>query len=223
MLAQFAFRSSAVLLMGVGLGAQPPADFEASVKAAMASSIAQQRAAVQRQQSSVVQSGPSFFSKPFVTTTADADCDPLPAGQLDALIEGAAQKTGVEAQLVRAVIEQESAGRPCALSAKGAEGLMQLMPATAEEYDVDDPFDPQQNVEAGTRLLKSLLERYKNDPTLALSAYNAGSGRVDREGGVPPIPETMNYVSVILEKLGIKKTTDTGADPFASKSSLKDF
>ena len=108
--------------------------------------------------------------------TGAADCDPLPAEQLDPLIEEAAQKTGVEAQLVRAVIDQESAGRPCALSAKGAEGLMQLMPATAEEYDVDDPFDPQQNVEAGARLLKSLLDRYKNDPALpwALTTLDPG-------------------------------------------------
>ena len=151
------------------------------------------------------------------------DCDPLPADQLDPLIQEAAQKSGVEAQLVRAVIDQESARRPCALSAKGAEGLMQLMPATAEEYDVDDPFDPKQNVEAGTKLLKSLLDRYKNDPTLALGAYNAGSGRVDREGGVPQIPETVDYVTAILDKLGFKKSTDAGGEISESKSSFKDF
>jgi soluble lytic murein transglycosylase-like protein len=98
---------------------------------------------------------------------------------------------------------------------------MQLMPATAEEYDVDDPFDPQQNVQAGARLLKSLLARYNNDPALALGAYNAGSGRVDREGGVPPIPETTDYVAKILEKLGFKKSE---ASPDASTiPSLKDF
>jgi soluble lytic murein transglycosylase-like protein len=101
--------------------------------------------------------------------------------------------------------------------------LMQLMPATAEEYDVDDPFDPKQNVEAGAKLLKSLLERYKNDPALALGAYNAGSGRVDREGGVPQIPETVDYVAAILDKLGFKKSTDAGGEISASKSSFKDF
>jgi soluble lytic murein transglycosylase-like protein len=215
------------LMLGAVLTAQPPPDFEASVKAAMAPSIAQQRAAVQKQAASVApakQGAPSsFFTTSFLDGEGAADCDPLPAEQLDPLIREAAQKTGVEAQLVRAVIDQESAGRPCALSAKGAEGLMQLMPATAEEYEVDDPFDPKQNVEAGTKLLKSLLDRYKNDPTLALGAYNAGSGRVDRGGGVPKIPETMDYVTAILEKLGFKKSTDAGGEISESKSSFKDF
>jgi hypothetical protein len=185
------------------------------------------RAAAQKQAASAVPAKlgapSSFFTTSFLDGEGAADCDPLPADQLDPLIQEAAQKNGVEAQLVRAVIDQESARRPCALSAKGAEGLMQLMPATAEEYDVDDPFDPKQNVEAGTKLLKSLLDRYKNDPTLALGAYNAGSGRVDREGGVPKIPETMDYVTAILDKLGFKKSTDAGGEISESKSSFKDF
>jgi soluble lytic murein transglycosylase-like protein len=207
-----------LFFMGAVLGAQPPADFEASVKAAMAPSIAQQRAAIQKQASSIAPSvahsaGSSFFTVPFPPANAGtADCDPLPAEQLDPLIQSAAEKTGVEARLVRAVIDQESAGRPCALSAKGAEGLMQLMPATADEYDVDDPFDPRQNVEAGAKLLKSLLERYKNDPALALGAYNAGPERVDQSGGVPAIPETTDYVTTILEKLGLQKSK---TDPIA--------
>ena len=191
----------ALLFVGAVLGAQPPADFEASpgfaakVQAAMAPSIAQQRAAIQKQASSLTRPaaplvarsmGSSFFTIPFSPVEAgDVDCDPLPAEQLDPLIDAAAQQSGVDAQLVRAVIDRESAGRPCALSASGAQGLMQLMPATAEEFDVDDAFDPQQNVEAGTKLLKSLLERYKNDPALALGAYNAGPERVDQAGGVP--------------------------------------
>lgn len=196
----------ALFFLGAVLNAQPPTDFEASVKAAMAPSIAQQRAAAQRQASSVAlpvsASSSSFFTIPFPTAAAGtADCDPLPDGQLDSLVEAASRKTGVDSQLVRAVIDKESAGRPCALSARGAEGLMQLMPATAEEFDVDDPFDPQQNVEGGAKVLKALLERYKNDPALALGAYNAGSGRVDRAEGVPAIPETVDYVSAILDKL----------------------
>ncbi len=215
------------LILGAVLAAQPPPDFEASVKAAMAPSIAQQRAAVQKQAASVVPTklgaSSSFFTTSFLDGEGVGDCDPLPAEQLDPLIREAAQKTGLEARLVRAVIDQESAGRPCALSAKGAEGLMQLMPATAEDYEVDDPFDPKQNVEAGTKLLKSLLDRYKNDPALALGAYNAGSGRVDREGGVPKIPETMDYVTTILDKLGFKKSTDAGGEISESKSSFKDF
>jgi soluble lytic murein transglycosylase-like protein len=221
-----------LLFVGAVLSAQPPADFEATVKAAMAPSIARQRAAVQKQVSAIVPAGAapsasarsSFFTVPFPPAEGSAfDCDPLPAEQLDPLIEAAAQKTGVEAQLVRAVIDKESAGRPCALSAKGAEGLMQLMPATAEEFNVDDPFDPKQNVDAGAKLLKSLLERYKNDPALALGAYNAGPDRVDQAGGVPRIPETADYVTAILEKLGLKKATGSSADAPSNPISLGDF
>lgn len=82
---------------------------------------------------------------------------------------------------------------------------MQLMPDTADDFEVDDPFDPKQNVEAGARLLKSLLNRYNNDASLALSAYNAGPTRVDEAGGVPPIPETTDYVTEILNKLNFLK------------------
>ena len=78
---------------------------------------------------------------------------------------------------------------------------MQLMPATADQFGVSDPFDPKQNVEAGTKLLKQLLAKYGGDVSLTLSAYNAGSGRVDRDGGVPQIPETQKYVTDILGKL----------------------
>jgi hypothetical protein len=222
----------ALLFVGATVAAQSPADFENTVKAAMAPAIAQQRAAVQKQASALVDAGAgkngsassSFFVTPFpLLEEGAADCDPLPADQLDRIVEEEARKTGVEAQLVRAVIEQESAGRPCALSAKGAQGLMQLMPATADELGVDDPFDPRQNVEAGTKLLKSLLERYQKDTSLALSAYNAGSGRVDQEGGVPAIPETMDYVAAILDKLGLKKSAGSSSDTSTNKSSLKDF
>lgn len=192
--------------------AQAPADFEESVRTAMAPGVAQQRAAVQKQAAAAIKtagsavSGSSFFTVPFVKAQAGfADCDPLPKGELNPLIESAAQKSGVDAQLVRAVIERESAGRPCALSARGAEGLMQLMPDTAEDLDVQDAFDPKQNVEAGAKLLKSLLNRYNNDPSLALSAYNAGATRVDEAGGIPQIPETVDYVSEILSKLNIVK------------------
>jgi len=213
-----------LLFVGVVLGAQPPADFEASVRAAMAPSIAQQRAAVQKQASLFRASGgpvgraseASFFTVPFPPVEAgSADCDVLPEAQLDPLIRTAAQKADVDAQLVRAVIDKESAGRPCALSAQGAEGLMQLMPATAEELDVEDSFDPKQNVEAGARLLKSLLERYHNDPALALSAYNAGPERVDQQGSIPAIPETVDYVATILDKL---RSLATNKDKGGSES-----
>ena len=211
----------ALLFAGAVLYAQPPSDFEASVRAAMAPSIAQQRAAIQKQVASVsppavgrdAQWGDaSFFTAPIsAVTESSADCDPLPEDQLSSLIQDAAQQTGVDAKLVRAVIEQESGGRPCALSAKGAQGLMQLMPDTAEQFDVEDAFDPKQNVEAGARLLKSLLGRYNNDPTLALGAYNAGPTRVDQQGGVPQIPETMDYVTAILDKLHLLPAANAAA------------
>jgi soluble lytic murein transglycosylase-like protein len=197
--------------------AQPATTFEESIRAAMAPAVAQQRAAVQKQVAAVSHadsvgrtsseaSGNSFFTVPFVKREANfADCDPLPDRELDPLIESAARKSGVDAQLVRAVIERESAGRPCALSARGAEGLMQLMPDTAEDFEVQDPFDPKQNVEAGAQLLKSLLNRYNNDASLALSAYNAGPERVDQQGGIPQIPETVDYVAEILSKLNLAK------------------
>jgi hypothetical protein len=234
---KLALVSVGALLLGAVLHAQPPANFEASVKAAMAPSIAQQRASIQKQVSALVLPSPgpisrsgdsSFFTIPFPPREAGtADCEPLPAEHLDPLIADAAEKTGIDAELVRAVIDRESAGRPCALSAKGAQGLVQLMPATADELDVDDPFDPKQNVEAGAKLLKSLLERYKNDPALALGAYNAGSERVDQAGGVPAIPETMDYVTAILDKL--RSTESTAPTPTKNSgwsqdpSSLKDF
>lgn len=189
------------------LAAQPPANFEASVQAAMGPAIVEQRSAAAKQ-ASAIGAAPSatpnsFFTTPFLPAAqGGTDCSPLPAGQLESLAGRAAQKTGVGAPLVRAVIDQESGGRPCAVSARGAEGLMQLMPSTAEEYGVDDAFDPEQNVEAGAKLLKSLLDRYENDPTLALGAYNAGAARVDQAGGLPLIPETTDYVNAILTKLG---------------------
>ncbi|MBZ5609748.1 MAG: transglycosylase SLT domain-containing protein [Acidobacteriia bacterium] len=182
----------------------------------MAASVALQRASVMKQVSAVTGKAPtpaaSFFTVPWMDTPAQAPasfaeqfnvppCDPLPSDQLDPLIEDAAKKEGVKADLIRSVIRQESASRPCAVSSKGAQGLMQLMPATVEQFGVRDPFDPRQNVGAGTRLLKQLLEKYGGDIALALSAYNAGSGRVDREGGIPAIPETINYVNGVLDKL----------------------
>ena len=121
--------------------------------------------------------------------------------ELDQLIETNSKEQGVKSDLIRAVINQESGNRPCAVSSKGAQGLMQLMPETATELGVGDPFNAKQNVEGGTKLLKTLLAKYKGDVALTLAAYNAGSGRVDRDGGIPDIPETMAYVTQILARL----------------------
>ena len=103
--------------------------------------------------------------------------------------------------LLRAVISTESAFVPCAISDKGAMGLMQLMPGTATAMGVSNPMDPDDNLRGGVRYLGQLLERYGGDLRLALGAYNAGPALVDRYGAVPPIPETQNYVREILNKL----------------------
>jgi soluble lytic murein transglycosylase-like protein len=121
---------------------------------------------------------------------------------LDGTIRAAAEREGLQHGLLRAVIRQESGFDPCAVSRKGAMGLMQLMPATAADLSVSDPFDPAENVFAGARLLRTLLDRYKGDLPLALGAYNAGPGRVDAFGTIPPIPETIDYVRKILNLLG---------------------
>ena len=109
-------------------------------------------------------------------------------------IRRSAQKHGVDEAIVRAIIHAESAYRPNVVSPKNAQGLMQLIPATARRFGVRDAFDPAQNIEGGVQYLAFLLKRYKNDLTLAAAAYNAGEGAVDRYKGVPPYRETRNYV-----------------------------
>jgi soluble lytic murein transglycosylase-like protein len=106
---------------------------------------------------------------------------------------------GVPASLVHAVIEQESGGDPSAVSSAGAMGLMQLMPGTASAYGVANPFDPEENVAGGVAYLHDLLVRYHGDVTLALAAYNAGSGAVAKYGGVPPYAETRGYVRNVTD------------------------
>jgi soluble lytic murein transglycosylase-like protein len=113
------------------------------------------------------------------------------------IIDRVSAREGVDPKLVRAVIEVESGYRPSARSPKGAMGLMQLMPATARQYAVTNPYDPTANIEAGIKHLKSLLARFPQ--ALALAAYNAGDAAVERFGGIPPYAETRNYVSRILQ------------------------
>jgi soluble lytic murein transglycosylase-like protein len=132
---------------------------------------------------------------------ARADCDPIAADVVTPLIENAAKANDLAVLLVRGVIEQESAYRPCAVSRRGAQGLMQLMPDTAADLNVNDVFDPKQNITAGAKYLKHLLDKYKGDNKLALAAYNAGPAAVDAANGVPDIPETRDYVDAILKKL----------------------
>ena len=121
---------------------------------------------------------------------------PPPARPFAEIVDVVSVRHGVDPALIYALIEVESAYRPAARSPKGAMGLMQLMPGTAKRYAVTDPFDPTANIEAGTRHLRSLLDRYDID--VALAAYNAGEGPVRKFAGVPPYPETRRYVAKIF-------------------------
>lgn len=137
------------------------------------------------------------------TAAAEAPADtPGPASTRFAeFIEPLALRHGVDPALVRAVVEVESNYEPSARSRKGAMGLMQLMPATARQYAVTDPYDPESNLDAGIRHLRSLLDRF--DLRRALAAYNAGEGAVRRYGGVPPFAETRNYVVRVMQRAGV--------------------
>jgi Rod binding domain-containing protein len=119
----------------------------------------------------------------------------------DSTIRAASQVFGVSADLIRAVIMQESGGDPNAVSHKGAKGLMQLTDPTARELGVTNPFDPVQNIFGGTRFLAKMLRTFKGNLELALASYNAGAGAVEKYGGIPPYKETQSYVKDVIGKL----------------------
>jgi len=189
--------------------AAPPEKPAAARSAAelMRASIEKQRAAVRKQAEAagatlIPWSPPPPGMLPDAPAPAPAaDCDPMAAEVVTPLIESAAKANGLQEMMVRAVIEQESAFKPCAVSKKGAQGLMQLMPDKAGELNVKDAFDPKENIGGGARYLKQLLDKYKGDNKLALAAYNAGPAAVDAANGVPDIQETRDYVESILKKL----------------------
>ena len=128
-----------------------------------------------------------------------------PGGDLRAIAAAAARRHGLDPELVAAVVSVESGFRPEAVSPKGAQGLMQLMPGTAASLGVEDAFDPAQNLDGGARHLGQLLTLYGGDVARALAAYNAGEGAVQRHGGVPPYRETRAYVKKVLEQYRGKK------------------
>ncbi len=132
------------------------------------------------------------------TTRPDSIAAPVDRGELHAIVDRHAGEHAISPDLVRAVIQVESAWNPRAVSSKGALGLMQLMPKTAAELGVVNPFDPAQNIRAGVIYLRRLLDRYKGNAELALAAYNAGPGAVDKYGKtIPPYRETQAYVRKI--------------------------
>lgn len=138
--------------------------------------------------------------------TPNAPSPVTSAGPFANLIHAAAQKHGLDEDLIARVIAMESNFNPRAVSRKQALGLMQLLPQTAARYSVGDIFDPAQNIDAGAHYLKDLLTRYRGNLTLALAAYNAGPEMVERYGGVPPFAETQNYVRQITDKMARAKS-----------------
>jgi len=130
----------------------------------------------------------------FIRGMSDEEMDE----EITMAIAMAAQSYDLDPNLIRAVIQTESSFRPDAVSSAGAMGLMQLMPATAESLGVTDPFDISQNINGGARYLRRQLDRFDGDLDLALAAYNAGAGNVERFGGIPPFQETQNYVPRVL-------------------------
>ena len=140
---------------------------------------------------------------------------------LDQLVRDAAQRNRLDPDFVSSVIKAESNFKPHAVSRKGAQGLMQLMPSTAALLGVTDPFDPKANVEAGTAHLSALLDQYHDDPVKALAAYNAGAHRVKQYNGVPPYRETRAYIAKIVHDFNNKKRAQMKAAATKSNASSK--
>ena len=199
-----AFRLSAIPLVFSGMILAQPANRPAAPSATdrQAESVRRMERSIAKQKESLKSQGvrsDRFFTTSWVAPASEPPCDAADPGRA---VDHAASKEDLDPAVLRAVIQQESAFKPCAVSSAGAMGLMQLMPATAERFHVSDPFDIEQNVLAGARYLKELLGRFHGDLKLALAAYNAGPERVDGDTpAVPEIAETQNYVTQIMQAL----------------------
>lgn len=134
--------------------------------------------------------------------------DRISRNEINELINKYSESAGLDADFVKAVINQESGFNPNATSKCGAMGLMQLMPGTAQGLGVTNAYDPEQNIQGGTKYLKGLMDRFDNNKSLALAAYNAGPNAVKKYGGIPPYQETQNYVKNVLGKYEKMKGTD---------------
>ncbi len=213
-----AFGSTALL----GTAAPPDLKSAAQVKP---SALEMQRESLNKQRESLRQqlgvkaeeTNSDFEFLTPMTPLPDNDCLALESGEVEPLIAAAAKKESLTPELIRAVMRQESGFKPCAVSVKGAQGLMQLMPATANQFHVSDPFDPEQNVKAGTAFLKQLLKKYNGDLRLALVAYNAGATRADQLDPSQYPLETQGYLANIFAELGNPETpaAETPASPAA--------
>ncbi len=188
---------------------QPPAppsisEIQAESAKGMLAAAELQKAAAQRQTTPLAQD--SFFSAgwsgPAMLPPPVADCVPMAESDLEPLISSAAARNQLNPTFIKAVMRRESGFKPCAVSETGAMGLMQVIPETARALNIRDPFDPAQNIDAGSKYLKQMLTRFKGDVRLALAAYNAGPEKVDGpKPAVPDIPETRDYVDSIYAAL----------------------
>jgi soluble lytic murein transglycosylase-like protein len=138
-------------------------------------------------------------TRPFYIRSVAPSCNPFNQTLFEPHIRFACRQYGIDYNLVKAVINAESAFDPAAISPKGAMGLMQLMPGTSRDLGVMNPFDPTQNIDGGVRYLRFLMDRFNNNVVLALAAYNAGPEAVQKHNGVPPYQETRDYVQRVLD------------------------
>ncbi len=156
-----------------------------------------------------------FTGKPEVKTIERKA--PRLSTDIDEIVADTARTFNLDPNLIRAVIHAESAGNPRAVSPKGAKGLMQLMDGTAADLGVTNSLDPTDNIQGGSAYLRKLLDRYKGNQQLALAAYNAGPGAVDRYGGIPPYPETVSYVRKVMQQMSQSASKPTAVPQTGDK------
>jgi soluble lytic murein transglycosylase-like protein len=174
-------------------------------------SVARQRAAIEAVHPAISSEGMQFVA----AAPPPVNCPPVSAAEVRSIIEREAASQHMDARLIQAIVEVESAYSPCAISPVGAMGLMQLMPATAASLDVTNPYDPGESIAAGTKYFRQMLGRYGGDLAKALAAYNAGPSRVDASHGIPPISETQAYVRKIMGKIGMPLPIPLLAPPYS--------